>query len=696
MSTLYLDLETYSERDIRACGTYAYAEAAEILLFAWALGDGPVHCWDATDARTGAEGLWSLTEALHGADTLVAHNAMFDRTILARPAPGSGVDFRAFTDPGQWRCTMVRGMALGFPGSLAQLGAALHLPADKAKDADGRKLVGRFCRPAPSNHKADRYTRETHPGEWSRFVEYARQDVAAMREIDRLLPTWNDDWPLWHLDQRVNDRGFAVDRGLVEAGAAEAVAEAARYRARLADLTGGMVTAPTQRARLLDYLHSTCGLALPDTRAGTVRGALDGAGLTARTREILEIALAANKTSTAKYKALSPAISRDGRFRGGLQYSGAQRTRRWSGRTYQPQNLPSRLPDAVLDDTEDFIRALKAGVADLAFGDTLLRASAALRGVVVAPPGRRLAVADLSNIEGRLNAWLAGEDWKLAAFAAFDRGEGPDLYKVAAGRILGKPPAAIDKTERNGIGKVAELALGYAGGVGAIQNFAAGRMAALMPVVRAAAPEAVAQAAENWATWGAARNAERDAPFGEDEWLASEAVKVAWRARHPAIEGLWRACEDAARGAVEAPGATFRAGPHLRFRRAGYMGRDYLVCALPSGRFLIYFEPRAADDGTLSAMRVDPITKRWVRATFYGGLIVENACQSVARDVMAASMARAEDAGFDLVLTVHDELVAETTSGTGEELAAIMAANPPWADGLPLAAEGETMTRYRK
>ncbi len=687
---LWIDLETYNaETDISA-GTHAYAETAEVLLVAYALGKGPVSLWD---CGTRAEMPGALKDALGDPAVLItAHNAPFDRTVLRLAL---GVE----TDITRWRCTLAKALTHGFPGALDKLGTIFGLPQDQAKLKAGKRLIQRFSKPAPKNHKADRYDRSTHPDDWARFCDYAMRDIEAMRALDRRLPDWNyrrGELGLWHLDQTINDRGIAIDRDLVAAGRRAADAEKQALGARFAALTGGAVTRPTQREAFRRYLNDTFGLDLANTQSATFRDILSDPdrAVPDTCAELMQISIAANKSSTAKYKALDPAISRDGRFRGGLQFAGAARTRRWSGKVFQPHNLSSRglPPQRSID---QYIRALKAGTHDILFDDLMLYGSAALRGVLVAPKGKRLVIADLSNIEGRIAAWLAGETWKLEAFAAYDRGCGPDLYRVAAGRMLGKPVPAVTEAERNGLGKVAELALGYAGGVGAIQNFAKGKMEALLPVIQAAAPQAVARARENYDAWGFERAGETCAM----EWVASDAVKLAWRDRHPAIATFWHACEAAARKAIQTPGAAFRAGRHVIYKVMPHAGHRYLLAKMPSGQFLTYFDPRITADGTLTHMGVNSLTKQWERQDTYGGRLAENLCQSLARDILAQSLPRIEAAGFAIVLTVHDEVVTEAPVSndlSAERLAAIMAEGPDWAPGLPLAAAGFVAERYRK
>ncbi|MEO0624106.1 MAG: DNA polymerase I [Pseudomonadota bacterium] len=691
MSTVYLDLETYCDVPIEV-GTYRYAESAQILLAAYAVDDGPVEVWDATNARATPSN-HSFFCACEAADELVAHNAQFDRVVLSRTV---GHRPHQIGISGKWRCTMVKAFLHGFPGGLDDVGRILGLGTDHGKLSDGKRLINKFCMPQADG---SRRTRETDPEDWDRFVDYARRDIIAMREVDRRLPRWNepdDERALWRLDQRINDRGLCVDTDLVQGAAALANQEAGEIAERFLKLTYGEVDKPTKREQIKRFLLAYFDLELPNTQAATLRRLLDDDNrpLNGHVSEILELIITGNKTSTAKYARLRDALSSDGRFRGGLQFSGAQRTRRYAGRIFQPQNLPSRgLPPQ--EEIDLFIRGVHAGCADLLFDRITLHASGALRGTIIAPEGRKLAVADLSNIEGRVNAWIAGEEWKLRAFEDNDAGTGPDLYKVAAGRILGKAPDAIDKVERNGIGKVAELALGYQGGVGAIQNMARGKMAKLWHVIADAAPEALERAEQNYEKWGQPKAVRAEIP--REEWLVSDAVKVAWRTRHPAIQALWYACEDAARAAVAEPGVVYPAGPLLKFRAQSYKGHFYLVCRLPSGNFLVYFQPRVCDEtGKITYWGTNQVTRQWSRLDIYGGKFVENACQSIARDVLMHAMPVAEDWGYEIVLSVHDELIAETSDGDGEDLAGVMAENPPWATGLPLAAGGFTTDRYRK
>lgn len=683
---LYLDTEIYNETPITA-GTYRYAESAELVIITWAVGNGPVQTWDYSDG-TPPPDLVSLAQGRW----VIAHNAMFDRNVLRLG------NLRMEIPLANWQCTMVQAMQHALPGSLAQLGDALGLDADQQKDADGKKLIQRFCKPAPSNHKAERYTRETHPDEWSRFLDYAAQDIVTLREIHKRLPTYNwtaADIADYHLDQRINDRGFQVDTELAEAGAAAAITEKDVLQRRFAELTGGL--APTQRAKVQAWIAGRYGLRLEATAKHIMEPMASDERLPADLREICRIMLSANKTSTAKYASIAAAVSSDERFRGGLQFAGASRTRRWAGRTFQPQNLPSRgLPPG--DMIELYIAALKAGAHVGVFDDLMLYGAAALRGVVVAPPGMKLVVSDLSNIEGRVLAYLAGEEWKLQAFRDYDAGTGPDLYNITASSILGIDPYQIEKKQRNVYGKVPDLACGYEGGAGAFQTFAKAygvKMEDQWDTIKANMPaDVIARAWENLERFG--REKQLELEISEVEWVASESVKLAWRDRHPATRSLWYEAKDAAAAATRMPGGVFRAGPHLQFCCIG----DWLLVKLPSGRYLTYYQPRVDEADNISYMGMgDGLRRVWCRQYTYGGKIVENATQALAGDVLKGCMPGAEVAGYQTVLSVHDELVTQTPDRpewNADGLSSILATPPVWAPTLPLAAAGFESYRYKK
>ncbi|MDZ7789753.1 MAG: DNA polymerase [Xanthomonadales bacterium] len=713
MTRLFLDTETFCALGGPAdLGTYRYAENAEILLVTYALDDDPVSCWDVTksieeQAEAEAECLdipltgfmpKDLSDALEDESVLVvAHHSTFDRNVLRLG------NLRIDVPIERWRCTMIQALVHALPASLDGLGRTLGLPQEQQKIKEGRKLIQRFCKPAPKNHNADRYDRHTHPDEWQRFIRYAMQDVEAMREIHRRLPTWNwgeDTIAEWHLDQQINDRGFAVDRELVDAGVRAAVVERRRIAERFAQLTDGL--APTQRDKVRRFLNDTYGLGLEQTAKHVMAPIAADDSQPAEVREIAALMLAANKTSTAKYKTIRDALSSDGRFRGGLQFAGASRTRRWAGRTFQPQNLPSRgIPKPHV--IEQYIEALKADCHDLLFDDLMLLGAAALRGVVIAPPGKKLVVSDLSNIEGRMLAWVAGEKWKIKAFRDYDAGTGHDLYVLAYANAFRIRPEDVTKDQRQ-IGKTMELGLGYGGGVGAFVTFAQAfgiDLDAMAERGRSTIPQDVLDEAAN--AWDWAYLNDRTQDLERDTWMVCDSFKRLWRRAHPETVNLWNGLDSAARKALKAPGRTFRAGPYLRVGVREHAGHRYLLIKLPSGRYLVYFDPMISEHNGLTYMGMGNeeggTAKVWCRVNTYSGKICENLCQGLARDVLAANMPAIEDAGYDLILSVHDENLTEAPNDptySEADLSRHMATVPEWADGLPLASAGFEATRYRK
>lgn len=686
MTTLFLDLETFSEVPI-TYGTHAYAAGAEILLLAYAIDDGPVSVWDAT---TGLFMPAALDKALRNPDVLLcAHNSAFDRTVMRH----CGYDLPI----PRWRDTMVKALAHSLPGALGDLCTVLKVPTDKAKEKAGRQLIQLFCKPRPATAKIRRATRETHPEEWARFIEYAALDIEAMREVDKRLPQWNYrafELDLWHLDQKINDRGFQVDTDLAHA-AIRAVEQTKKlYAAQTTDITDGKVQSATQRDALLSYMRETYQIALPDLQAATIERYLRDPELPEPVRELLTIRAQASSTSTSKYKTLINAVSSDGRLRGTLQFNGASRTGRWAGRLFQPQNIPR----GTIKDPEELERGIVALKENRATGDVTALTSSALRGCIIAAPGKKLVVADLANIEGRVLAWLAGEEWKLTAFRSFDAGQGHDLYKLAYARSFGIPVDAVTQEQRQ-IGKVLELAMGYGGGVGAFTTFAAAYGIDLDAMAEQAFEElpvyllTQARSALRWT------QQEKRPTYGLSErtWLVCDSFKRAWRDSHPEICDFWAKLARITFSAMRTPGVTHTAPLSVSIKAQRDTG--WLRIGLPSGRVLCYPLPQQDDDGELSYLGINTYSRKWLRLTTYSGKLAENVTQAVSRDVLAANMPAIEAAGYQIVLSVHDELITETPDRAefnAAHLASLMASNPPWAEGLPLAAEGFETHRYRK
>lgn len=680
---LWLDLETFSEKPIKY-GTHSYAETVEIMLFAWAINNSPVNVWDITDkSPMPAE----LKQALTDPDTVIfAHNSHFDRTMLNH----AGIK----TNVRRWRDTMVQALAHGLPGALAALCEVLGVPTDKAKDKEGKALIQLFCKPRPKNSALRRATGKTHPEEWKRFIAYAGLDIEAMREVHKRLPAWNykdEELEHWHRDQEINDRGVCMDVRLA-AAAIEAVEQEQKRLARLTqDLTDNEVQAATQRDALLQHISSAFGVDLPDMQKSTLERRISDPDIPLPLRELLAIRLQASTTSTSKYKALMNGVSADGRLRGTLQFCGASRTGRWAGRLFQPQNLPR--PTLDQETIDNGIEALKAGCADLIYDDIMQLTSSALRGCIMAPEGKKLVVSDLSNIEGRMRAWLAGEAWKIKAFSEFDNGIGADLYKLAYARAFNISPDDVDKHMRQ-IGKVMELGLGYGGGVAAFLTFALTYGLNLDELADAALPNIppkVKHEALNWYQ----KSVETKKTYGLSEkvFITCDSLKRMWRNAHPETVSFWYELEDTVRRAIASPGTTFPCR-RLKVRR----DKAWLRIVLPSGRAVCYPSPRV-DNGQISYMGVNPYSRKWQRLKTYGGKLVENVTQAAARDVLAANMPVIENHGYAIVLTVHDEVLTEAPDSTDfnhEQLSALLATNPGWAPDLPLSAGGFEAYHYRK
>ncbi|MBO1563536.1 bifunctional 3'-5' exonuclease/DNA polymerase family protein [Yersinia pseudotuberculosis] len=688
---LWLDLETYSETPIRN-GTHAYAANAEIMLIAWAIDDGPVSVHEFTEPKNLPVPLYT---ALRDGETLVyAHNSQFDRTVLRTHLKSYKWPNVAARDVTRWRDTMVKALAHGLPGSLSDLCDILGVAQDKAKDKAGKALIQLFCKPRAKNSAIRRATKQTHPEEWKRFIDYAGLDIEAMREIDKKLPVWNyqsNELALWHFDQRINDRGVQMDTVLAEAAVSAVEIEQKRLAVRTQDLTDNEVQAATQRDVLLKHIVEAFGVTLPDMQASTIQRRVSDPDLPIELRELLAIRLQASTTSTSKYKTLLKGVSKDGRLRGTLQFCGASRTGRWAGRLFQPQNLPRPVLGQETIDTG--IEALKAGCADLLFDNVMELISSALRGCIVAPEGKKLVVSDLSNIEGRALVWLSGEEWKLQAFRDYDAGTGHDLYMLAYARAFNISPDNVDKIQRQ-IGKVMELGLGFGGGVAAFLTFALVYGLDLDGLAKAALPNvpaSIQREAQSW--YKASVKQKRTYGLSEQVFIACDSLKRMWRNAHPKTVSFWYEIEDTVRRAIAAPRQTFTCRK-LKIRRDG----SWLRIQLPSGRAVCYPGIRI-DEGKISYMGINSYSRKWQRLKTYGGKLTENVTQAAARDVMANNMPLIEASGYEITLTVHDEVLTEapdTEQFTSDKLSELLATNPEWALDLPLSAGGFEAYHYRK
>lgn len=701
---LWGDLETYCEIPINN-GTHAYAEGVEVMLFAWAIGDEPVSVWD----LTAGEPIPSrLRKAIADPDTILFfHNSHFDRTVLRHAMPELAPPVE------RWRDTMVQALAHSLPGALGALCEVLGVPQDKAKDKEGKSLIQLFCKPRPKNSKLRRATSKTHPVEWQRFVAYAGQDIEAMREVYKRLPKWNyqgAELALWHRDQRINDRGVCMDVQLAQAAIEAVDLEQKRLAKRTQVMTDGEVQAATQRDAMIKHIVESYGVELPDMQRSTLERRIADPDLPSAVKELLAIRLQASTTSTSKYKSLMKGISSDGRLRGTLQFCGASRTGRWAGRLFQPQNLPR--PTLKQERIDEGIEALKSGCADLLFDNVMELTSSALRGCIMAPAGKKLVVSDLSNIEGRMLAWLAGEAWKLDAFRDYDtlildesgapiwdavakdyKRRGPDLYKLAYAKAFNITPEEVTKYQRQ-IGKVMELGLGFGGGVAAFLTFALVYGLDLEELATAAMPNIprdVQREAKSWYD----ESVKRKATYGLSErvFIACDSLKRLWRRAHPETCDFWYQLERTVRAAIATPKKTLYCG-YLKVRRDG----AWLRIQLPSGRALCYPSP-SIEKGNITYMGINSYSRKWQRLKTYGGKLVENVTQAAARDVLAGNMPLVENAGYSIVLTVHDEVICEapdTDDYTDAALSSLLSTNPEWAPDIPLNAGGFEAYHYRK
>jgi DNA polymerase len=680
---LFIDLETRSPVPIRQ-GVAKYSTKVEIIMAQWAIDDGPVTVEDLTGSPPPS---LRLLEAAVKCDELWAHSAEFEQHALAT------VPWWPLIDLTKWRCTATLARMHGLPGGLDKLSAIFKLGIDEAKDKEGHALIQLFCVPKEDGTYNDR---RSHPNEWKRFLHYGGLDIQSMRAVYRDCPKWNATprmWAIWHLDQRMNTRGVAMDLKLAQ-GAVDATTKAKNKMAqRTEEMTDGEVERTTQRDRLLAYM-ADYGVSLPDLKADTVERRLEDESLPEHIKELLRIRQQASKASTAKYKrVLNQHVN--GRLCNLLVFCGAMRTGRWAARTIQPHNFPR--PKHERWDIEHAIARFHDGTIDAyAPDDVLGLAASSLRGLIVSGPGRKLVTSDLANIEGRFMAWVAGEHWKIEAFKAFDRKEGPDLYKLSYGRALNVDPETIedDSWERQ-LGKVMELALQYYGGVGAFCSMAETYGLRLEVLAQAAWPVIPANFRRDaQAAWHKAVKRKRTYGLDERIWCVCHALVLTWRAAHPAICTFWAQLDQATKMATKVPNKEYKVGQFITVDRRA----NWLRIKLPSGRYLSYPAPRG-DDYTSSFMGVDPYTKQWKRISTYSGKRAENIVQAGAADILMDGLVAADEAGYNPVLSVHDEAITEPLDDDGYTdtgLSKLLVEASLWADGLPLAAKGFTAYRYRK
>lgn len=751
------DLETYSEVPIKN-GTHAYAAGAEVMIWAFADGDGDVFVWDLVNSTLNyieeLSGDWVEEPLPRGTvpadlDRMIddteyevwfQNGGMFDFVVLQAAMP----ETLARIHISRWRDTMVQAFSHALPGALDKLGAALRLDEEDKKDGRGKALIRLFCMPQNDaffeKHGTRRATKQTHPNEWQEFIEYAGADITTMRAVHRKVPKWNHtpkQIALWHQDLIINNRGFKIDLDLATRAIEAVEATKSALAVRTQALTNGSVESATKRDQVLGYILAEHGVDLPDLRADTLERRLQDDSLPDAVRELIAIRLLASMNSVAKFRTAVKAANRDGRIRGGAQFRGAGRTGRYAHRLFQHGNMPRPSISQYL--IELGIRALKVNIDTLCVvmgAEYVMQwASSSIRSLIVADEGKKLAVADLSNIEGRVAAWLAGEDWKLDAFRAFDAGTGPDLYILAYANSFNVPPESVPKKgDERQIGKVEELMFQYGGGVGAwltgaaTYNIDLDKMTAqVYPVLPEwAVTEAMdylkylhdqadkkhAKAVSKLEAAMAAGVATTTTREELDEkhtaslakmqmglpyrtFVTCDAIKRLWRRAHPRIASYWKEIEETIRLAVANPKTTFDCRK-LKIRRSG----NWLRVRLPSGRELTYPEIQVhPETGEISYVGPNTYTRKWERVKSYGGKFFENFVQAAAADQLVECFPIIEAAGFEIIFHVHDETATEVPEDSDLDhkvLAKLMCSDLGWNKGLPLAAAGFTADRYKK
>jgi len=648
---LSIDIETYSSIELRTSGVYRYAEADdfEILLISYAVNDGPIHTVDlgARDAFY-HEKLTTFKDLLTD-PTIVksAYNANFERVCLAKyldlPMPAD-----------QWRCSSVHALYLGLPGWLDGVAQALKLK--QQKDGAGKALINYFsrpCKPTKVNGGRTRNLPEHDPERWAQFVAYNRQDVEVERELRNVLeryPLPESEQRLWVIDQEINDRGVEIDPVLVDHAISCSELHKTKIEAEAVKLTG--LENPNSVSQLKDWFLKAEGIEVESLNKNAIPALI--AEVESRTAErVIELRQELSRTSIRKYQAMERVMCEDRRARGLMQFYGANRTGRWAGRLIQVQNLRrNSLKD--LDLARELLKAGDYESLELLFESVPDTLSQLIRTAIVPKEGYRFIVVDFASIEARVIAWLAGEKWRMDVFNSHGK-----IYEASAAHMFRVPIESIDRgSPLRQKGKIAELALGFGGAVGALTTMGALKMG-----------------------------------LGEEE--LPELVRT-WRAANPNITGFWWEVERAAHAAVKEGKVTV-----MQYGLTFTCESGGLFIKLPSERLLSYPRPRIELDKRFNK----PVLtyegteqKLWKRLKTYGPKLVENIVQATSRDCLAVAIERLHEAGYNTVFHVHDEVIAEMPIGIGsvEEMAEIISQPIEWAPGLPLRADGFESDYYKK
>ena len=656
---LSIDLETFSSVPIGKAGAYKYIQSPdfEILLFAYSVDGSPVEIVDLARGEILPEWLYAAVKSPEYIKH--AYNAAFEWYCLSK--------FYGFMLPvNQWRDTMLHGLYCGFTAGLDATGKALGLPAEKQKLAVGKSLIRYFCvpcAPTKTNGGRTRNYPKHDPDKWELFKTYCIGDVVTEMEIDARLsafPVPDDIEKQWQTDLTINARGVSVDMGMVRGALEIDAASRDSLMEEAVRITG--LENPNSIAQLSQWLEKATNTPVTDLRKDTVAAMLESQAVTGYAERMLEIRQELGKTSTKKYDAIEVAVCGDGRVRGLLQFYGANRTGRWAGRLVQVQNLPrtyiGQLPlarDAVRNKESDKLRVLYGSVPD-----TL---SQLIRTSFVASRGNKLVDADFSAIEARVISWLAGEQWRLEVFRTHGK-----IYEASASQMFGVPIEKIKKGnpeyELRQKGKVAELALGYQGSSGALISMGALKM-------------------------------------GIPEEDLSDIV-TRWRDANKMIVDLWYSLESAAVSVIQTGAPAGGRGLILAREFDIEHNLDFLTITLPSKRKLYYASPELGANqwGRPSILYrgVNQTTKQWTQLETYGGKLVENVVQAIARDCLAAAIEHLEEAGFPVVFHVHDEVVIDCPESRADldAVVQIMTQPIPWAADLPLNADGWVGDFFKK
>lgn len=650
MRELGIDIETYSSNDLVNCGVYKYVEAPDftILLFAYAIDGGPVKCVDLASGETLPNEVFA---ALTDREVIkTAFNAAFERICISVYFFGGKL-----LDPAQWRCTMVLAARMGLPLSLQQCGEVLRLSEGKMKE--GGPLIRYFSVPAPKTGK--RHLPDDAPDKWATFKAYNIRDVeveqAILKKVRRLKPAAFDE-ELYVADQEINDRGVMIDRVLVDAAARFDEEYKAELLKEAQALTG--MENPNSPVQIKEWLHKVTGFSVQSLNKKNLDDLDKQLIYWPKAQKVLGIRREMGKTSNKKYVAMQKCVCADGRIHGLLQFCGAARTGRWAGRLVQVQNLPQNHLES-LDYARNLVRNGDLEEFEMNYDNVTFVLSELIRTAFIASPGHTFHVCDFSAIECRVIAWLAGEQWVLDVFR-----KGGDIYCAAASQMFGKP---VEKHGRNAElrqkGKIATLALGYGGGVSALEAMGGDKL-------------------------GLSESEEKQ-------------IVALWRKSNPRIVKMWAVIEKAAMTAI-------KTGQNVTVYRNIVIGKRWgmLTITLPSGRTICY--PRAevgieyndgwrGDHEIIEYEGLNQTTKKWGKVRTYGGKLTENIVQAIARDILGIVILRARAKSLNVVFHIHDEIVVEATPDqTLEDVEELFSAPIDWCKDLPLKGAGYTTPYYLK